>query len=309
MRIGESLFYGTVSSFHTLAQSSGGGDANGRSYLARYEFPSVQVSLSATDTRYNGNYCHSTVSESYGSTKALIYNTSSSRQRVVTHTFESGGKILRNYSILYDYDKHCALWCAYAANSTTYKDNDVGRHEAWDYDPAIPQQYQPCLTSSYSGYTRGHQVASSDRQTTTSENKQTFYYSNMTPQNSSLNSGVWARLESSVQALASRTSGSDTLYVVTGPLFKSGYKTTTDRTGESMPVPTHYYKCIMKCSFDASGNMISAKGAAYLFEHSASASRQEKTIDEIESLSGFDFFANVPPDIQTSAESVYTNLF
>ena len=51
------------------------------------------------------------------------------------------------------------------------------------------------------------------------QNKQTFYYTNMTAQYSSLNQGQWNTLESKVQAVATVTTGTDTLYVVTGPLF------------------------------------------------------------------------------------------
>lgn len=65
----------------------------------------------------------------------------------------------------------------------------------------------------------------------------------------------------------------------------------------------------MKCSFDSSGNMTAAKGCAYLFEnvsHSTSEydnAKYRTTIDAIEERSGFDFFTNVPKELQDAAES------
>lgn len=268
------------------------------------------MTLTAASSRYNGNYCTSSVSETFGSTKACVYATSNSDQTIVTHTFANGGKVERTYTILYDRTKKCALWASYAMHNSAFRDANVGRHDRWAYDPAIPQADQPDLGSSYDGgYSRGHQVASSDRQTTTEQNKQTFYYTNMTPQNQSLNSGAWNVLESKVQGLGTATSGLDTLYVVTGPVFESGYTTTRDDSGVACAVPTKYFKCLMKCTFDAQGRMTAAKGAAYLFNHAAGASRQDTIIDAIEQLTGFDFYANVPKELQDAAEATSYKFF
>ncbi|MCQ2115762.1 MAG: DNA/RNA non-specific endonuclease [Bacteroidales bacterium] len=304
--------YGDVKSFTTSNATVGAGDAAvyAQSWLGGYEVPATSVSLSSSDQQYSGKYCHSTVAEASGSTKACIYNTADSKQRVVTHTFSYNGSVLPTYTMLYDQDKHCALWSAFVMSNTDFPDKNVGRNDSWKADPAIPLSWQPALSGSYDGnYSRGHQVASSDRQTTTDQNKQTFYYSNMTPQNQTFNGGVWGTLENSVQALAVRTTGTDRLYVVTGPVFESGYKTTTDGTGLVCPIPTKYFKCIMKCSFNADGSMKTAQGAGYLFEHAAGATRQTVTIDAVEKLTGFDFFANVPAALQNAAESTITNLF
>ena len=297
---------GTVQSFTTseITSGSGSSEAYRSSFLYGFEIPATSVSLSTSDTKYNGMYCHSTVSETYGETKACIYNVSGT-QRIVTHTFSYNSSVLPNYTMLYDYNKRAALWVAYEENSSTYKNNNVGRNEGWAYDPAIPEDYQPNLSSSYTGsYDRGHQVASNDRQTTTNQNKQTFYYSNMTPQNNSLNSGSWASLETAVQNLAKSTTDSQTVYVVTGPIFGSGYTSTTDKSGNSCPIPTKYYKCVVLCTLNSSGTPTSAKGCGYVFDHDGTSSaRQEMTIDEVETLTGFDFFTSLPDSIETAMES------
>lgn len=300
VRIGTSDYhYGSVKSFTTSSAGSGGnGDAEAyaASWLGHYEVPATDVSLSS------GQVSHSKVAETHGSTYAYIYNPSSSTQRIVTHTFSYNSKEVCNYTMLFDKDKKCALWAAFEMDPTDHPNNGVGRNDTWKVDPAIDESWQ--LSGSYSGYTRGHQVASADRQTTTDQNKQTFYYSNMTPQTSTLNSGIWETLEGEVQGLLKGLSSYEKIYVVTGPVFESGYSTTSD----GYPVPTKYYKCLMKCTFDSSGNMTDAVGAGFIFTH-ASPSRTDTTIDAVEALTGFDFFANVPTTLQNKAEATAYSFF
>ena len=295
-------FYGSTQSFTTASLNT---------WLSNYEIPATRAAaLSASNTLYAGRYCHDTFTETYGSTKACRYNTSDANQKVVTHTYSYNSKVVRNYSFLYDKTYKAALWVAYAtSNSGDFIDNDVSRNEAWAYDPAIDQSWQPNLSGAYSSsngrsYDRGHQVASNDRQTTTEQNQQTFYYTNMTPQYSSLNQGQWVELEKKVQGVATVTTGNDTLYVVTGPLFEGKLESATDKNGASCPAPSGYWKCLMKCTFSSPGVMSAAVGCAYLFDtNSSNIAPSVVTIDTIESRTGFDFFVNVPSTLQNAAES------
>ena len=297
-----STFNGSIQSFTTTSLNT---------WLTNYEMPATNVSsVSISDTKYEGRYCHDTFTETYGSTKACRYNTSDANQKVVTHTYSYNSKVVRNYSFLYDKTYKTALWVAYAtSNSGDFQDNNIGRHDAWAYDPAIDQSWQQNMSGGYSStnglsYDRGHQVASNDRQTTLEQNKQTFYYTNMTPQYGPLNQGNWNTLEGKVQGVATVTTGSDTLYVVTGPLFEGTLATATDKSGNECKAPSGYWKCLMKCTFSSPGVMTAAVGCAYLFDtNSSNVAPTVTTIDAIESRTGFDFFVNVPYALQSSAES------
>ena len=274
-------------------------------YLGCYEVPDV----GSVSNYASGN-------EVLGSTKWSRWDTSNSKQKIVVHTFyndntnASENRAMRSYTLLQDKDKKCALWVACAMNNGAYP-TGASRSDKWAYDPALDNDWQPNLTSGYQNfngdsYDRGHQIGSAYRASTLDQRKMTCYFTNMTPQLSSLNQGAWnSQVEEKVRALGNATSGNDTLYVVSGPLFIGSYDTVNDVSGTPCARPTHYYQCFMKVHFD-NGIPQSAKGAAYLIEHTASASAQYKTIDEIETLSGFDFFANVPSAIQNSAEASAT---
>ena len=281
-----------------------GGNSSG--YLKCYDIPYVSTSLS-TDSGYS-----SRIKEHYGSTYAYIYETTNPNQRVVTHTFSNGGRTHRNYTFLYDYQKHCPMWLSYHMNSG-YCGKGGDRTDAWAYDPAIPEDKQPNLKNSYcSGgnpYNRGHMLASHARTAIRIANQQAFYFTNMTPQASSnfnTGSGCWNDLEDAEMSIL--PSGRDTLYVVTGCIFEDGYKT-FNNAGDGMEcaVPDQFYKCFMLCSFDSNGNMISAKGTGYLMPHDSPLksgySKYVKTIDAIETIAGYDFFTNVPANLQSAAES------
>ena len=236
-------------------------------------------------------------------------------QRIATHTFSISEERRRNYTVLFDGEKHCPLWTAHAMHAEAWADTGVDRSNSWDYDPAFPAEWQQTgLDNAQAvGYSRGHFVASNYRKTTDGQNAQTFYLTNQAPQwQNSFNSGVWSTLEGKVKSAA--PTGSDTLYVVTGVLFE-GEEMRLPSKGISVAVPSHFYKCLMMCSFDSSGSITGAIGSAYIFTNEAHPGANyadeafATTIDAIEARAGFDFFPRVPAEMQNAAEAVSTALF
>ena len=263
---------------------------SGLQYLGGYEIPAI--SLKSTDA------CSGSGPERSGGTKWYNYQTTNSNQMVVTHTYKYNGKIYRNWTALIDKEKKAPLWDAFVMHSSAYPDNSAGRSNSWKEDPGIPSSWQSCFSSS--GYSRGHLVASNYRQTCDDANNQTFYYTNQALQyQTQFNDGVWNSLENAV--VKNAPSGSDTLYVVVGLLYEDG------KTISGVPCPSHFYKLLMKCSFNTSGDMTAAKGCAYIFTNEShkgmSYSQGITTIDAIEERSGFDFYVNVPKEFQDAAES------
>lgn len=281
---------GSVRSFKTASSSTPPATPTGLQYLGCYEMPAINL---ASDQGYSA-----TGKESVGNSYWYNYATDNSRQLVVTHTFLESGRRYRNFTILVDQDKKAALWNAFVMHDDVYaEDNNVGRYGTWHEDPGVPSSWQSCFSSS--GYSRGHEVASNYRQVSKEANSQTFYYTNQALQyQTQFNDGVWNNLENAVKGAA--PSGRDTLYVVVGLLYENS------KTLSGVPVPSHFYKLLMKCSFDGSGKMTAAKGDAYVFTNEAHSgmkySEGRTTIDAIEQRSGFDFFHNVPAELQDAAE-------
>ena len=240
------------------------------------------------------------------------YTTNNSKRQIAVHTYNS----TVSYVVLYDETRYAPLWTAHTMNSTNWPDNNVGRNDSWVDDPAISLTQQGGLDNAGTvGYSRGHLVASDYRQTAVAQNKQTFYHSNQAPQwQNSFNSGVWSTLEGRVKTKT--PSGSKMLYVITGVLYEgtvsnNAVTSSTVPTKSSgsldVPIPSHFYKCIMECTF--SGNTItSAQGIAFIFTNEAHSGNYYAdtfvtSIDAVETRAGFDFFANVPTSVQNAAES------
>lgn len=300
------LLEGDVKSFKTLFSQTGGNA--GLQWLGCYEMPAINL---VNENSYSG-----TGEETFGSTNWYNYQTTNSMQKVVTHTYAYQGKTYRNYTAMVDGNKRCPVWTAYVMHKTAYPDNGVERgkfQESTSYDPGIFRDWQSSgSTSDYNngnGYSRGHHCASADRKVNDDANNQTFYYTNQSPQwQNSFNSGVWSSLEGAIQTNA--PTGRDTLYVVVGTLFENG-NTGSSNDGGTVSRPSHYYKLVMKCFFNASGTMTDAKGVAFLYTNEAHSgnyydSGYRTTIKSIEDRTGFDFFANVPSTLQDPAERTST---
>lgn len=288
--------YGATLSFTLGSKSTQPG------YLGCYEVPAI-TDLTGEST---------TGSNSSRDDKWTRYYTSSSTRQVAVHTFThpTSGDRVRTYTVLYDGSRYAPLWTAHAMHSSMWPDKNVGRNDGWEDDPAISLKQQTGISGS--SYSRGHFVASSDRQSSKSQNQQTFYHSNQAPQwQNDFNGGIWSTLENDIQGHL--PSGRDTLYVVTGVLYEGSVKTMKSGNGLSVAIPSHFYKCLMKCSFDSAGQMTASKGCAYLFENKAyssgTPSNYTTTIDAIEARTGFDFFPAVPNSLQSTAEASSTPLW
>ena len=293
----------TVLSFTTSAAEPTGAAA----YLYDYGMPDVS-GLNPTQSQSGTNGARD---DSW-----YRFSTNSAQRQIAVHTYPhpSTSDETVTYVVLYDESKYAPLWTAHTMNTNYWPNNSVGRNENWSNDPAISLTQQTGLDNANTvGYSRGHLVASEYRQTTVNQNKQTFYYSNQAPQwqtgfngSSSSGEGVWQTLENRVSTMA--PSGSSTmLYVVTGVLYEGN--TTTLHSGSlQVPIPSHFYKCIMKCSFTGS-TITAAQGIAFVYTNQTHTGENYydgayvTSIDAIEARAGFDFFAAVPSAVQASAEA------
>ena len=128
----------------------------------------------------------------------------------------------------------------------------------------------------------------------------TFYFTNMTPQLGALNQNAWATLESNVRGMIC----SDTLYVVTGAHFENGtaldYTYDAGGNGKRCPVPTHYFKVVLRTKSGNSGKWVAncssseLKCVGFWFDNVSGAERQTMSVADIEQKTGLTFFPNVP---------------
>ena len=219
---------------------------------------------------------------------------------------DSDGKTRRNYSMCYDTKNYLARWIAYPMHS--YYTSGSQSSTTFYQDPSFTNKEQ--VTDTYNEYSRGHQIAKAQRTVTRMARQQSNYYTNMTPQLQSLNGGKWNTLENKERGA---WMCSDTLYVVTGCHFDNYNTKCTNDDGKSCPVPTHYFKVMLRTKSGSTGKRVQDCSASelicagYWVEHgeNSAVTPQLKSVAEIEQLTGFTFFVNVPNAPKSTADSFF----
>ena len=242
--------------------------------------------------------------ESYG--RGIELPSKSDFENVVELEIKCGDRL--NYTALYDTERYASLWVAYVVTSEDM--GDTKRPTSWSYNPLLStsKQVNLCSRSYNDDYSRGHLIPNASRNARREEQEQTFYVTNSVPQiQNGFNGGVWMHLESAVQRYAER----EPLYVATGVVFEPvgesceiRYTTAKDDT-KPIPVPNYFYKVVLRVERNASGEVVDAEAIGFWFEHRAYSDKYYNyamSVDDVERLTGFDFFASLPDDVEARAE-------
>ena len=215
------------------------------------------------------------------------------------YTDEYWGK-QRNYSLYWDMNRQIPMWVAYPLNQKLI--GKGSRSGAWQYDKFMSTKKQPNLKRTYQagsvdGYIRGHLCPSSDRMRP-GMNEQTFYFTNMAPQDPYLNGGLWSWLEEHVQRLA--LSAQDA-WVITGCIDSEETNWVTDVTGKRIAVPEAFFKAVLlRYSYDG-GTGERYEAHAWVVENRSygfsgfeqKAHALEICIDKLENIISIDLYPNL----------------
>ena len=206
----------------------------------------------------------------------------------------------RNYSLFWDQERQIPLWVAYPLNERLIGHGK--RSGAWQYDKFMATKKQPNLKRTYQegsvdGYIRGHLCPSNDRMRP-GMNEQTFYFTNMAPQDPYLNGGLWAWLEEHVQQLALEAGEA---WVVTGCIDTDSSNWVTDVTGKPIAVPEAFFKAVLLRYQDDAGTIERYEARAWIVENRSygfsgfeqKAKALDVSIDQLEAAIGIDLYPNL----------------
>ena len=205
--------------------------------------------------------------------------------RVITH---------KGYTVSYNYDWKIPNWVAYELTDAEVN-GEVPRYDRFKPDPMVPQG-ATATTNDYkhSGYDRGHMAPAADMKWDEQVMKESFYLSNICPQNPNLNGGVWKDLEEQVRDLASQK---EKIFVVCGPIVND----ISNTIGENkVVVPQAFYKVLLQ---EENGKIYTI---GFVYENVSGRkpmSTYAMTVDEVEKLTNIDFFPSLPNKIENKVES------
>ncbi|MCK8490227.1 MULTISPECIES: DNA/RNA non-specific endonuclease [Spirosoma] len=209
----------------------------------------------------------------------------------------SGGELIRHegYTLSYRDEYKDAEWVAYPLLDYETTGDADRKNEQFQPDRAAANG--TALPSDYtrSGYDRGHLAPAGDFKYSQRMMRETFLMSNITPQVPDFNRGIWKELEDLVRTWAVRDNG---LYIITGPVLKAGLPTIGK--ANEVSVPQKFYKVILYC------NKPDIRMIGFLLDNEASESSLKQfvvPVDQIEQLTGIDFFPKLPDDLERKLES------
>lgn len=205
------------------------------------------------------------------------------------------GQIIQHkyFTLSYSEEHEQAEWVAYVLTQERLNSPWVERVDDFMPDPMVKTRSATPDDYRGSGYDRGHLAPVADFSFNEEAMRETFYMSNISPQSRNFNQGIWRELEELTRNWAKKFKK---LYVVTGPVLTQKPK---GRVGDNdVSVPQAYYKILLDLSEPE------IKAIAFLLPNEVNYEPLYKfavAIDEVEAVTGIDFFSELLEDREEEA--------
>lgn len=210
------------------------------------------------------------------------------------------------YALSYSRDNGGPNWVSWHLDSSWL--GSTPRQDDFRADTTLPAGWYQVQATDFSGsgFDRGHMCPSADRTITVAANSATFLMTNMIPQLPANNQGVWANLESYTRSLVSQ---GNEIYIISG-----GQGLQFFIANGHVAVPAQTWKVIIVLpvgSNDVSRVTTSTRTIAVVIPNSGTINSDWRTyrvsVDQVEAITGFDFFSNVSDGIQAVIEGRVDN--
>ena len=198
------------------------------------------------------------------------------------------------YVISYNGDTHQANWVGWSYSLAD--DGNQARTDAWAKEELLPSGYLQIGTATFgTGWDRGHMTPSADRTKDLTNNQVTFRMSNIIPQASQNNQGLWANFEDYCRSLAA---DGDEVVIISGPGQFTG-----SRLNNQMSIPGSVWKIaveIPNANSTTNANeriTTSARVIALLTPNTSTGlgpwQSYITSVEQIEDVTGFNFFTAI----------------
>lgn len=210
------------------------------------------------------------------------------------------------YSMSYSRDNGGPNWVSWHLDTSWL--GSTPRQDDFRADTTLPAGWYRVTSTDFSGsgFDRGHMCPSADRTNSVASNSATFLMTNMIPQLPANNQGVWANLETYSRTLVSQ---GNELYIISG-----GHGLQFFIANGRVAVPAQTWKVIIVLpagSNDVSRVTTSTRTIAVVMPNSGTIGSDWRayrvSVDQVEAITGFDFFSNVSTGIQAVIEGTVDN--
>ncbi len=198
-----------------------------------------------------------------------------------------------SYVVSYNKQTRCPNWVAWQLTAD-HTDGELKRMSNFHEDEDCPRPRATLQDYKGSGWSRGHMCPAGDNKWSREAMYDSFSLVNVCPQDSKLNSGVWNSIEMDCRRWA-RKYGE--VYIVCGPVWTKGKHQTIGPN--KVQVPEAFFKVVLRLTPKPSGFGIITRNNEGIKKRDL----YYNSIDQVERITGIDFFSALPDDIEDEVEA------
>ena len=204
------------------------------------------------------------------------------------------------YTVSYNNTYKTPNWVAWELTREETQGKE-DRKDKFVPDPDLPEPRVEHADYTRSGYDRGHMAPAADMKWSEEAMAQSFYMSNICPQNQKLNRDDWGDLEETCREWAKKYGRG---YIVCGPIYD---KKNPKRIGKhQVAVPDRFFKVVLI------ENRKNPMAMGFLFDNAAHHQALEKymvTVDSVEAVTKLDFFSKLSDSVENRIEAEIPDVF
>ena len=258
----------------------------------RYIIPVVALLLCVVCQRMIGKGVHTQATRDSSATTAAIEcprQSAKTPQQIIRHI---------GYTVSHNPQWKIPNWVAYALTKEETQ-GSVPREDSFYPDPKVKGQPVVHRDYTHSGYDRGHMAPAADMKWSEQAMRESFYMTNICPQNHNLNRGDWKELEDACR----RWAEIEPVYIACGPILYKVPKYGYIGKEHQIRIPDAFFKVVLTGL--QSGN---PRAVGFIYKNEAGNYKRDKyvnSIDEVERITSFDFFSELPDDVEETIEAEY----
>lgn len=201
-------------------------------------------------------------------------------------------KSYEGFTLVFNPENHTPDWVGWELLGSEVSDEASRTDNFWQ-----DNDVKGCPSSNdykHSGFDRGHLCPAADQKWSATAMSDCFVMANMAPQTHALNAGAWLTLEEKERLWARRDSA---LIIVAGPIYQSS---DNHRIGEAgVRVPSAFFKVFL------SPYLPTPQAIGFIFPNMKCPGNMmdySLTVDEVEQITGLDFFSSLPDELEEAVE-------
>ena len=201
------------------------------------------------------------------------------------------------YTASYNHRTLVPDWVAYELTAEEVEGN-FKTQCSFSRDPDVRSPKASREDYSNTGWDKGHMAPRADMKWSERALIESYYFTNICPQNHSMNAGAWNRIEQLARRNARRYGA---VYIVCGPMFTEGRYGTIGQA--KVHVPDAFFKAFL--TVDSRGY----HAVAFVVENNPQTSRPRNyamSVDSLESMLGRDLYPQLP-DTLAEASFVWSD--